>query len=330
MTGVRAVAIAAVLLYHLQILRGGFLGVDVFFVLSGFLITTLLLEEADASSRISLRRFYRRRVRRLGPPFVAAMLLPAVQMIVLLHDPVLGATARNGLVSLAFTANVLRAGGHVIPATATALWSLAEEEQFYLLWPLVLIVLLRRRVKLDHVAAGLALLLAAVVAWRFALTFHGASADRVYFGPDTHCDGLLAGCVLAVARRRWGLPKIHGVWAAIPAAGLLGLFLAATQSGLGYAASATCAVGASAALIMFALTPSFVASLLALRPMVALGVISYALYLWQGVVFSWAGRSWVTAAVAVVLAAGSYRYIEAPLRRRARRVRAVAAAAAVD
>jgi peptidoglycan/LPS O-acetylase OafA/YrhL len=331
LSGLRGVAIAAVLLYHAFGLRGGFLGVDVFFVLSGFLITTLLLEEHDMRGRISLGGFYRRRLRRLGPGFAAAMglvVLELASVAVASTDAPSREIARSGLLSMLCVSNLMRTAGETVPSTVTALWSLAEEEQFYLLWPAILIVLLHRRVSPGRLCAGLVLAAVGVAAWRLALTAGGAPPGRIFFGPDTRSDGLLAGCALAAARRQWGFPQLRPAIAILPALLLSALLVEGSAVGYGYAASLTLTVVATSVVIVAALSPGPLQRSLSYPPIVWLGLISYGLYLWQGVVFSWAGRSLATIVLSVLLAAASYRFVETPLRRRSLASSVTAAAAA--
>ncbi|MFH5822161.1 acyltransferase family protein [Georgenia sp. AZ-5] len=203
--GLRALAVAAVLVYHLRpaSLPGGFLGVDVFFVVSGFLITTLLLREIATRGRIDLARFWLRRARRLLPPLLAVVVL-SVPLAWLASTDLLVGIGRQVLGAVTFSSNWLEigAGSSYFDATAPQLfvnfWSLAVEEQFYLLWPAAVAALVaaaggRRRTRV-------ALVLAAVSA-AFMAVLHtpGEDATRVYYGTDTHLFGLMIGAALAFA-----------------------------------------------------------------------------------------------------------------------------------
>jgi hypothetical protein len=199
--GLRGVAIALVMLHHADVLPGGYIGVDVFFVLSGFLITTLLLEERAAQGRISLRGFYRRRARRILPALIT-LLLGYLVVVALAGGSGIRAVALGGF----FTGNAVQAFANPNPLAQNGLglahlWSLAEEEQFYLLWPVVLILLARTR----RLIPALATILAVALVWRGVLAAEGASFYRIYYGPDTHADGLLAGALLAALRWRGSL-----------------------------------------------------------------------------------------------------------------------------
>jgi peptidoglycan/LPS O-acetylase OafA/YrhL len=198
--GLRAFAVAGVLLYHggAAWMPGGFLGVDVFFVLSGYLITSLLLAEWTSSGRIDLKRFWLRRARRLLP---AAVLVIGVSLAVAaVFLPGDAARMRgDALASLLYVNNwhaILADQSYFAaferPSLLQHLWSLAVEEQFYLLWPIALgggLVLLGRA-RLVGAIAALALASALLMAWIHA---PGDDPTRVYFGTDTHALPLLAG-----------------------------------------------------------------------------------------------------------------------------------------
>ena len=162
--GLRGIAILLVMLTHTGVLPNGYVGVDLFFALSGFLITTLLYEEWDRDGCISLRRFYGRRARRLLP---ALALLIAVALIVdMLCYPMTGwPFAEKALTSLLFVNNWLAATGHAGDlGSLNPTWSLAQEEQFYLVWPLALLLLLRLRARPQLVAALLLIAIGLLVA----------------------------------------------------------------------------------------------------------------------------------------------------------------------
>ena len=308
--GLRGVAIALVVANHVGWLSGGFLGVDVFFVLSGFLITTLLLEEWVRDRAVSLRAFYWRRARRLLP---AVLALFAVLSAVAADYASTGAAVAPILTSIAaclfYVANIWRAAGHELIAPLTPMWSVAQEEQFYLFWPPLFVLLLRRRVSLDRLATGLALVAVAVMLWRA----HLGPGARSYFAPDTQSDPLLIGCLLAVVRQR--LPRIPITVAAIAGAALaMDVAVSSVSSGFVNLFGFPLAGISTAVLIAAALQGSPVTRLLRVRPLVSLGVISYGLYVWQGFVFAiLGGLPGVVAAVLVALV--SYRYIERPFRR---------------
>lgn len=313
--GLRGVAVALVVLYHADLLPGGYIGVDVFFVLSGFLITSLLLEEQGARGGISLVSFYARRARRILPALVA-LLLGYLIVVALAGETGARAVALAGF----FTGNVVQAFLVPNPLAHAGLglghlWSLAEEEQFYLLWPVALVVLVRIR----RVVPALALALVAVLVWKGILAAHGAPFDRIYYGPDTHADGLLAGALLAAVRWRTTLR----VPEPIPTLSFSLLFMGSmigllSDSGWLYLWPFLLlgCVGMTAA----AATATRMAAVLSLRPLVSLGKMSYSLYLWHwpimvGIAYRFHARHTVLAIlVSVPIAWISYRFIERPFR----------------
>ena len=184
--------------YRAPYLQGGSIGVDIFFVLSGFLITYLLVREHDRHGhRISLWKFYARRALRLGPALVLLLIVLALGGC-LFFDP---ETARSNLIDVAITVvyavNWARAFD-IPPKLLGHAWSLSIEEQFYLLWPLILIVMLRAISSRQRIAT--VILLGAVVSylWRVALALQGASVQRLFNGLDTRADSLLVGCALGL------------------------------------------------------------------------------------------------------------------------------------
>src|SRR5262245_4168116 len=196
--GLRGIAIALVVGFHaFRWPANGALGVDLFFVLSGFLITTLLLEEHRSFGRIGLRRFYVRRVRRLYPALLLLLLALVAVTLAAGGFPSLDSPPAIGVASaLTYTANVVVAASpsHV-PAGMVHLWSLAAEEQFYVVWPLLIVLLLRWR-SMRLLATSLVVLLLLAIAYRLRLALAGASIGRLYYGPDTHADSLLVGCAV--------------------------------------------------------------------------------------------------------------------------------------
>lgn len=204
--GMRAIAVALVVVYHLfpqSPVRGGFIGVDVFFVISGFLITTLLLKEHAATGRVRLGAFWQRRARRLLPALGAVVLVCATaawfvggDVLVRLGEQVLGAaTFSYNWVSIAGGTGYFSAA---TPELFRNFWSLAVEEQFYVLWPLVLPLFLLLPRRWGRAAAALALAATSAV-WMGVIVSSGADLTRAYFGTDTHAFGILLGIALAFA-----------------------------------------------------------------------------------------------------------------------------------
>jgi peptidoglycan/LPS O-acetylase OafA/YrhL len=307
--GLRGVAIALVVTYHYWGWpRGGWLGVDLFFVLSGFLITTLLLEEHTANGRIRFGAFYVRRVRRLFPAL--AVLLAAYLAINAVRGiDALGLVARWGL----YTANVYEA---FWPGVAdhhvglNPLWSLAQEEQFYLVWPAALLL----AVKVRRPARFLIAIALALALYRAALVLHGESGFRVYFAPDTHADGLVLGSALAFARQKGG-ELVPTRTAVVVTAALCAPFVAFSVS-VPRTQMIILPLFEAAALVFVAAAVAGTFDLP--RPVIWLGGISYSLYLWHALLL-WVfhDRHRVVAlAASVAIAYASTKWVERPFRRR--------------
>ena len=357
--GLRAIAVAVVLVYHLMpgLLPGGMVGVDAFFVISGFLITSLLLVERRTTGRIDVRRFWIRRLRRIVPALLAAV-AATVAAAACLGGDVLLAVRRQvlGSVLLVYNWVEIAAGSSYFdqtqPLLLTNVWSLAVEEQFYLVWPLVVIALLARGVSRRRVRAGalLALVLsAASAAWALRLVRDGAPASRVYMGTDTHAFGLMLGAAWALWHGRAtegadlepqpaGLRRVRGAagWAGL--AGLLVLARVAGETAADGGAGpepALIIASVCALAVVQALTGEVAGadgparrlmSLLEARPLKWLGERSYGLYLWHwplGVLAFYAipptANPWVVAVgvLGLTLCAAelSYALIETPVRR---------------
>lgn len=289
--GLRGVSILLVLLLHLRLfettgvfgLPGGFLGVDIFFVLSGFLITSLLVQEFDRTGSISLKGFYLRRALRLGPAL--AVLIPLACLFAIFAGAQRHETLQGAWLTLSYVSNWFYAFGYGSPLDPLGItWSLAIEEQFYLVWPLTLALLLRSGVRRGWILGMLVFLVALVGVHRFALASNGATVERMYYATDTRADGLLIGCIVGLLLS-WGLvrsaPKIlASIGAALLA--LLVLFVpgdAALYYFGGFTVVAL-SVGAIIARLMF--SPSRLALALLRHPvLVWIGKVSYGLYLWH-------------------------------------------------
>lgn len=179
-------------------LEGGFIGADIFFVLSGFLITTLLIQEFNRSESINLRNFYIRRVLRLGPGFCAMLLVFCFVSFAVLGGEKANRNYIDALISLAYLSNWARAFSIHPPDFLGHTWTLAIEEQFYIVWPIFMLMLLRISKKRHKVALITATI--ALISWmlRVYLTMNGALPDRMYNGLDTRADALMVGCTLGI------------------------------------------------------------------------------------------------------------------------------------
>ena len=196
--GLRGIAIIVVLIHHQLTpftLKGGFLGVDLFFVLSGFLITGLLVTEFENTGSISIRKFYMRRVLRLGPA-LALYLISC--LVVTYYTQLISIPRQLKLIAMAllYSTNWRMAfGWDAVLDTTAIIWSLSIEEQFYLVWPLLLFAALSLKLKRTFIAAGLALVIIAICVHRNVLLNSGVDLTRLYYGTDTRADVLLVGCL---------------------------------------------------------------------------------------------------------------------------------------
>jgi peptidoglycan/LPS O-acetylase OafA/YrhL len=202
--GLRGTMTVAVLLAHIRhpLAPGAFVYMDVFFVMSGYFITALLLRDRDREGSIQFRRFYARRFARIVPPFAAMIAAYVAFGWLLLPDR--RSTLVDAGMSFGYVMNLWNAGllppVHIARQTYLGhTWSLAIEEQFYLLWPALLALLLRIAGRGWRLCGSILAIALGCWAWRAWLTSAGASWPRLYNGPDVRADALLAGCALAIA-----------------------------------------------------------------------------------------------------------------------------------
>ena len=323
-------------------LSGGFLGVDVFFVLSGFLITDLLVSQYDRLGRLDLKDFWSRRARRLLPAL--ALMLIVVTATATVIEPGQRASLRLALLAaVTYTSNWYQILHHVsyfaslglftAPPPLDHLWSLAIEEQFYLIWPLLLwLLFLRLNGRRARVTATL--ILAAMSALAMALEYSPGDPSLVYYGTDTHASALLIGAALALA---FPLATLASLPAAqvrrLDAAGVIGLVLLAWAAGhfsgndrAVYPAGLILAAAGAAGLVAAAASTGVIAAMTGLAPLRWVGIRSYGIYLWHWPVIALAGAitgprptsAWLwllEAGVTVTLACTSWRFVETPILR---------------
>lgn len=318
--GLRALAVIAVVAFHtiFPVIKGGMIGVDVFFVLSGFLITMLLTSELRESDKVDLKRFYLRRMARLMPPLVLSAIgtylgyMAFASEIDIATDVVLGLLYVSDY-GISFWG---------IPEHIRHTWSLSVEEHFYLVWPVFL--LLTRTMKAESLFKLLIAMFIAATLWRFADALVWKDWIRTYYRFDTRLSGMILGSALAMRSWTVSAPVARAIGAialtalAMMALGLRWLYMPSLLWGVLAADLATAALIVS--LTSGHRTPIFNA--LSHAWLVRLGVLSYSIYLWhygiayllRDAIHPWAAFT-VTMVASVLISSASYRYVEAPLRK---------------
>jgi len=325
--GLRAVAVAAIVIHHAfpSLLPGGFVGVDVFFVISGYLITRLIAQARDAG-RFSWGGFYLRRARRIVPAYVLAVLVTAAAAVVIEMPRLLAMTGAATAASGLFAANILftQTAGYFAPGAQQNpllhLWSLGVEEQFYLVWPALIALLSWQRLRGARATLALVLLVGSLV-----LAQATVASNWAFFGLPMRAWEFLAGGVLAL-----GLVKPPGDRTSANLAGVIGGLTIAGSLVLLNEASAFPGLSAvpaclGAALLVWSGSGAAQGlALLRLPPVVGLGRVSYSLYLWHWPLLVLAAdvaqqplsvvQRLGLVAIALVLAILSWRFVEQPFR----------------
>jgi peptidoglycan/LPS O-acetylase OafA/YrhL len=300
--GLRGIAVIGVLLFHAGHLIGGYLGVDMFFVLSGFLITSLLLAEWQRSGTIKLGVFWARRARRLLPALFGVLVGVALYAAVFAAPSELSQIRGDGLATLAYVANwrAILAGNSywaqfAAPSPLAHTWSLAIEEQFYLVWPLLIFGLLSwRRGSARAVTFTSISLAAASAAWMAIRYVPNTDPSRVYIGTDTRASSVLVGAALAAfiawkgpisSRRNGALAEAAG-WFAVAGLAMAWATVPGQTNGLYEGGLLLCSLAVVAVIASVCRpTPGPLAAVLSLAPLRALGMISYGVYLWHWPVY---------------------------------------------
>ncbi|MBP2375915.1 acyltransferase family protein [Paeniglutamicibacter psychrophenolicus] len=327
--GLRAIAVMSVMVFHArpELLPGGFIGVDIFFVLSGFLITRIIMKELKVNKKFSFKRFYMRRALRLFPAlFLACVVLLVVYSLIPglpQHDETLfGIFAAVTYSSSWFTAFSIADLGAMLPT-----WSLSVEEHFYFVWPLVLVLLFR--FSKFFKASVVLLILIATTYPLVAFVVFDWSVERLHYAPDTRSAQLLIGCGAAILVSKAGsrVPSLVA-WFAILF--LVGYELIKNLLNFDfYNYGGNIMIGVMTAIFILHLDQQeygLFSRLLSTRPMVWIGQRSYGIYLWNLpliAVMTFMGSSLpgVAAKLAVcfIIPAISFTYVEKPLLRLKRR-----------
>lgn len=338
--GLRAIAVATVVAYHLDLVgqRGGFLGVDLFFVISGYLITTLLLRERDATGRIALGSFWIRRFRRLVPPLVVMLAATVLTARAVGATQQWGTVRDDALATLGYVANwrfIVAEQSYfeqlLAPSPLRHMWSLAVEEQWYLVWPVVVVGLVR--FGRQRVALGVTIAFALSSAVAMAVQYDPADPSVVYYATHTRAQQLLVGAVLAWMLRLW--PRLaarrdaalHRAIAMVALCAFALVTIVADDEAAWLYRGGFLVVSVIAAVIVWATAAPDGGAIgwLAATPLQWLGVRSYALYLWHWPVIVFIGGPidlgtdrWATVviqvALSIALADLTHRLVERPLR----------------
>ena len=324
--GLRAIAVLLVVVQHtlgVIPLELGTVGVGLFFGLSGYLITSILLQERERRGYVILTNFYIRRAARLVP---ALLLVVAVcDALFILQD--YRSPLKGSIAALTYTSNYVQI---LFPGSVQAYgptWSLAIEEHFYLLWPITLLAIVSRKGLRTALAVTLAACVASLI-WRTALALLHAPIELLALGTFERADALLYGCAAAIALQLGWRP---GIWIlALGAAGIgISPVLFRHEDYPTLVVSSAFVGMASAALVvgMDYAAPHIVRRCLSLGPVVRIGVLSYGIYLWHGPLMrlvensAETGRGWrmLAAAMTIAIAAASHRWLETPVRTWAKR-----------
>jgi len=339
--GARGVAVAGVLLFHGGHLLGGYLGVDFFFVLSGYLITSLLLAESSRTGHVGLGGFWSRRARRLLPALAVLMAGTAIYCIAFATPDQLTQIRGDAFATLGYVANWREIFSHhdyfalfSAPSPLNHTWSLAIEEQFYVIWPLMFVALLARfkhatpkavLVTTLTLAAGSSALMIAI--------YDPANTNRAYFGTDTRAAAILFGAALAAWLTIHGPTTSQARRVALEALGLAGVAALAIawtrldgQSPTLYHGGFLLCGLAATTVIAAAVhpQPGPISRALSLKPLCALGLISYGVYLYHWPIdvaldrkqMGFGGWPLLTfqTTITLAIAIASYKIIEQPIR----------------
>ena len=318
--GLRGIAVLYVLLGHIFNAGNPYFGVDLFFVLSGFLITSLLLKEFESHGDVSLKDFYGRRILRLLPALLMVIVAVFATSSIAPYD----APPSMLLYMLTYTTNFAimhgLASSSFVTNPFTPTWSLAIEEQFYLFWPVIFLTLVKR-FSYSAVTRFLVIVLLLGELHRWQLIAAGASVQRLHMGTDTHGLIILIGCILAFSLRSQGLPRLNGVGKAIAVLGvplvMVGNVVFPTTTDQYMLLLTVWGVGCGYLMCAALLKLPVFDSLLCMGWLRYLGKISYGLYLYHSpimVIVRARGYNPAIGALATLLvSAASYSFVEKPI-----------------
>jgi len=322
--GLRAVAVLFVILFHTQSswFPGGYIGVDLFFVLSGFLITGILVSEYDRTGRVALGAFYARRALRLLPALLFLALVLCVAYLVLVGPEQRERSIGAVLAAIAYATSPLAAAGVDLGSMLHA-WSLSVEEYFYVVWPILLILLLRW-VGRKRAIAAVAAVVAVAIGYRLIAALLGWPLERIYYAADTRAEQLLIGCLLALILVNWA-DRRPPAWLSVVSAVVLAAFVVTPGEVTApfYRFGGSTFIAGAAALTIWGLvarSDGIMARSLAVSPMVWVGKRSYGIYLWHAPIAAlivlalpeWVPLLPADLVITLVVAALSFRYIETP------------------
>lgn len=333
--GIRGIAILLVMIFHIgnPIFRGGFIGVDIFFVLSGFLITSLLLKEYDLKQKISLKNFYIRRALRLAPALLIILFTIAVLSPFLYsHEQAIN-NYKSILISLFYSANWVRAFHLHKMGFLNHTWSLSIEEQFYFIWPCCVIFMFKLCKSRKQMLVFVVFI--AMGSWllKIILTLYNYPSERMYNGLDTRADSLLTGCILAfiLSTNLINLKsKAFAGYLKYMAGGTLLLYLVVLFN-IGWSNHHVyywlgCLVQVSTAILIlhvFLSDNSIIKKFLSNKILVWIGSISYGLYLWHDPIYEtlrmWGYSKWFISTFGVltifIITSISFYFVEKPILR---------------
>jgi len=317
--GLRAIAVILVVFFHARLagFSGGFVGVDVFFVLSGYLITSILRSEITATGTVNLVSFYWNRALRLYPPLI--MMLAVWAMLIPFQYPDID-TLRNGAIALFYLSDYFLAFG-TLKGHLGHTWSLAVEEHFYMIWPLV--VLATRRFSNQQLCVVLAIFFVLATTWRIVDFSLWDSWQRTYHRFDTRLAGLALGATIAVLPKRFD-SEIYEKLASFALFFIIFFAVILRWNSLfALSIGMTLTHIATACFLLATRNQTLsVCKLLSARPLVYLGVLSYSIYLWHfpitKVLLKYTSNETTLAIVlptSIILAAVSFELVEKPLRK---------------